>query len=139
MPGLSLVRLYALRLLYLFMFIGLAVMIWPLLLFPAPDVAHMRGVAWALLGAIGLLALLGVRYPVQMLPLLLLELTWKVIWLVGLWLPRWSAGTLTADHRASFVDCTVGVVLCLLVIPWGYVMRHYVREPGDPWRRRTTG
>ena len=42
-----------------------------MLLTQTPDVEHMRGVVWALLGAVGLLAVLGIRYPLQMLPLLL--------------------------------------------------------------------
>jgi hypothetical protein len=27
-----------------------------------------------------------------------------------------------------------GVVLDLLIIPWGYAWRHYVKAPGDRWR-----
>ena len=27
-----------------------------------------------------------------------------------------------------------GVILMPIVIPWGYVWRHYVKAPGDRWR-----
>jgi len=30
----------------------------------------------------------------------------------------------------------MGVVLVPLVLPWGYIIRHYIRAPGD--RRRST-
>ena len=131
-------RLYLLRAAYLLMVIGLAAMIWPLILQGHEGVEHMRGVSRALLGAIGLLAVLGLRYPVQMLPLLLFEFTWKVIWLATYGLPRLADGTLDAAHRASLFDCGFGVVLMLVVIPWGHVWRNYVRRPGDRWRGGAT-
>jgi hypothetical protein len=28
----------------------------------------------------------------------------------------------------------MGVVLCPLVIPWGYVFTNYVRKAGDRWK-----
>lgn len=134
MRDVSTFRLYALRFGYLLIGAGLALTIWPLLADPPADLEHMRGVVWALLGALGLLSLVGLRYPLRMLPLLLFELTWKVVWVLALWLPRWSAGTLNDPMRTTFVECLVGIVLCLLVIPWGYVVRNYVRAPGDRWR-----
>ena len=130
-------RLYVLRAAYLLMAVGLTVMIGPLLVAPPADVAHPRGVMWALLGGVGLLALLGLRYPLAMLPLLLFELVWKALWLVAIFLPMWRAGTLGPAERASFVDCVFGVVLTTVVIPWPYVIRNFVRRPGDPWRLRT--
>lgn len=135
MHELPLWRLYLLRLAYLLLAVGLGLMIWPLILDGPTGVEHMRGVVRALLGAIGLLALLGLRYPVQMLPLLIFELTWKIIWLGAFGLPLRSAGTLDAAHAATLSECVFGVILCVVAIPWGYVLDRYVRAPGDRWRR----
>lgn len=85
----------------------------------------------------GLLAVLGIRYPLQMLPLLFFELTWKVIWLIAFGLPLWSAGALTEATSATLFDCAFGVVLSVVAIPWKYVYANYVRRAGDPWRRAT--
>ena len=139
----SIPRLYVLRAAYLLMAVGLAVMIGPLLIDAPTNVAHPRGVMWSLLGGVGLLALLGIRHPLRMLPLLIFELVWKALWLVAIWLPMWRAGTLGPAERASFVDCVFGVVLVLVVVPWPYFIRHFLRGPGDPWRpwreRRESG
>ena len=132
----STLRLYMLRAAYLFIAGGLAVMIWPLLLFASNDVEHMRSVVWALLGAVCLLALLGLRYPLRMLPVLLFELIWKTIWMVTFGLPFLASGTVHAGLRSSVIDTTTGIVLCLIAIPWPYVLAHYVRAPGEPWRSR---
>ncbi len=131
----STVRLYVMRAAYLFMAIGLVVMIWPLLLRESAGVEHMRGVTWSLLTGVSLLAFVGVRYPLQMVPLLLFELAWKSVWLLAIGLPMRRAGTMGPGEAATWFDCLVGVVFCLIAIPWGYVLSNYVIRPGDRWRR----
>jgi hypothetical protein len=139
MTEVSPARLWVMRAMYLFMAAGIGTMIWPLIVSHSSTLPRMTGVAWALLGTIGLLALLGLRYPLQMLPLLLVELVWKAIWLSAFALPRWLDGTLDDGMRSSIFDTSFGAIL-LVVIPWRYLWTHYVAKPGDPWtlRRPTT-
>ena len=132
MNQLSAYRLYLLRAMYLLMAVGLAVDIWPLMMTASQHVEHMRGVVWGLLCGLSLMALLGLRYPVRMLPLLLFELTWKTIWVGMIGIPLWLEHRLTAGTAASLRDCLVGVVLCLVVIPWKYVLANFVKAPGEP-------
>ena len=138
MTEVSPLRLLVMRAMYLVMVAGIGLTIWPLILGHGPDVPRMTGVAWALLGTIGLLALLGLRYPLRMLPLLLVELTWKVVWLAAFALPRWLDGTLDEAMRTTVFETSLGAVL-LLVIPWRYVWANYVIRPGDPWTFRRSG
>jgi hypothetical protein len=65
-----------------------------------------------------------------MLPLLLLQLFYKSVWLLAVALPLWSAGQST-DLTTPFV---IGLVLDLIVIPWPYVLANYVKQRGDRWR-----
>jgi hypothetical protein len=135
MNEVSIFRLYVLRATYLLMVVGLGVTIWPLLL-DAPEAAeHFRGVTWCLLSTVALLALLGLRYPLKMLPLLFFELVWKVTWLVTIGLQLRSSGQLEGEFRETWFANLLGLVIFPLVIPWGYVIREYVREPGDRWTR----
>ena len=126
------IRLWVMRAMYLIMAAGLGLTIWPLIISHDPELPRMTGVVFALLGTIGLLSLLGLRYPVQMIPLLLFELTWKAIWLVAFALPRWLDGTLDEAMRSTVFDTSPAIVL-LVVIPWRYVYAHYVVKSGDPW------
>ena len=73
MAEVSTLRLYLLRAMYVFMFVGLAIFEWPGILNPPPGVSNMGSVVGSVLGAISLLALLGIRYPLKMLPLLFFE------------------------------------------------------------------
>ena len=135
MPDVSIARLHALRAMYLLMFLGLAATIWPLILNPPPNLEHMRGVVWSLLTALSLIAALGIRYPLAMLPLLFFELAWKVIWVVLIGLPLWTGDRFDAATRETWYSCLMGVVLVPLVIPWRYVFANYVKAPGNRWRR----
>jgi hypothetical protein len=126
----SLVRLYVLRAMYLVLVVGLGAMIVPEI------VRHeltSRGVIAALLGAVWLLAFLGLKYPVAMLPLLMFELAWKTIWMLAYGLPQWAASRYPPTFAEDSFNIAFGAVL-LFVIPWGYVWRHYVRRPADRWR-----
>lgn len=131
----SLARLYALRATYLLIVVGLGPTIWPLLLGAPERAEHFRGVTWCLLGAVTLLALLGIRYPLRMLPLLFFELAWKLTWLAAIGLPLRAAGQLEGAFAETWFANLLGIVIFPLAIPWGYVVRTYVRAPGDRWTR----
>jgi hypothetical protein len=138
MTEVSPLRLWVMRAMYLIMAVGIGLFIWPVIVSHGSTVPRMTGVAQALIGTIGLLALLGLRYPLQMLPLLLVELTWKMIWLAAFALPRWLEGTLDAGMRTTIFDTSLGAVL-ILVIPWRYVWANYAARPGDSWALRRSG
>jgi len=135
MTQVSPIRLWVMRAMYLIMAAGLGLTIWPLIVSHGSDLPRMTGVVFALLGTIGLLSLLGLRYPLQMIPLLLFELIWKMIWLVAFAGPRWLDGTLDEGMRSTIFDTSLGLVL-IVVIPWRYVWENYVAKPGDPWTLR---
>jgi hypothetical protein len=135
MTEVSPIRLWAMRAMYMVMALGIGLSIWPLIVSHGSTVPRMTGVAWALLGTVGLLALLGLRYPLKMIPLLLFELTWKAIWLTAFALPRWFDGTLDEAMRTTIFETSLGAIL-VLVIPWRYVWTNYGVGPGDSWRLR---
>jgi hypothetical protein len=136
MHDVSTFRLYVLRAMYLLIAVGLGMTIWPGILSPPGNLSHMGGVVRSLLGAVSLLAVLGIRYPLKMLPLLFFEFLWKCIWVLAFGLPLWSAQQLDPNMRETLNECLLGIVLVPLVMPWGYVVTHYLKAPGDRWARR---
>src|SRR5262245_17991959 len=135
MSEVSVFRLYLLRAMYLLLAVGLGITIWPGILAPPDNLSHMQAVVRSVLGAVRLLALLGVRYPLQMLPLLFFELLWKLLWVLAFGLPLWRSHRLDANTGETLRDCLMGVVLVAIAMPWGYVFTHYLRRPGDRWGR----
>jgi hypothetical protein len=125
---LSIRRLNVMRFGYAFMGVGLAIVKWPLLIQDAAALPVMDGVVTCLLTAMSLLAFLGLRYPVRMLPILLFEVAWKVLWIAAIAIPRLLADVMDAATREVLFSCSF-VVVIVAVIPWGYVWRRYVRTP----------
>jgi hypothetical protein len=122
------------RLGYLLMAVGLALTKGPL--FFQGTVASLpvyEGVVAALLASMSLLAFLGLRYPVQMLPLLVFESLWKLIWLAAVAAPHLASGDMSSQMSSVLFSSSL-VVVILAVTPWDYVWKRYVRSPGDPWR-----
>ena len=131
--GLPLWRLHAMRAGYALMGIGLALVKWPLVINYDQSFPLYEGVVAVLLTAMSLLAFLGLRYPIRLLPILLFECLWKLIWLGVVALPAATAGSVDAAMSKVLVNCSF-VVVILAVVPWGYVGRHYVVAKGDRWR-----
>lgn len=121
----SRLRLYLLRAAYALLVVGLGLMIVPVLIQHEP---MARGVIPSLLGGVWVLAIVGLFRPLQMLPLLMFELVWKTIWLCAFGLPQWSAGHVPETFAEDVKAIGLGVLLMPIVIPWGYVYRHYIKR-----------
>ena len=132
-PELPLWRLHVLRLGYLVLGGGLVVYKWPLLFDHERPWPPMTSVVTCMLVGMSLLALLGLRYPIRLLPILLFEVAWKLIWLGVVALPLWLDHELDAGMRATTSEI-LWVVVILAVIPYRYVYATYVRRRGDRWR-----
>ena len=132
----STLRLWLLRAVYLFIALGLVLTVWPDIVAPSDTTANADTVILALLGALALLCLVGLRYPLQMIPVLLFELLWKAIWVGAFALRMWLNQGLDQYASETLFACLLGIVLVPLALPWGYVFRHYVAAKSEPWRRR---
>ncbi|MFN8573798.1 MAG: hypothetical protein U0132_17205 [Gemmatimonadaceae bacterium] len=138
MPEVSPIRLYALRALYLLICVGQGTIQWPTLATRASQLTFWNGIGVSMLGALALVSALGVRYPLQMLPLMLFEFVWKLMWVLAVWLPKWLGGSVDAVTAAQAPEIMAGVIVPL-IIPWRYVIAQYVTKPGDSWSFRRSG
>ena len=131
-PTLSTRQLNLVRVGYLVMGAGLVIRKWPEFLAHEPwELKH--GTVLTMLVAMSVLALLGLRYPRAMLPILLFEVGWKLTWLGVVALPLWLSGDLNGATREQ-TAAVLWVVIIIAVIPWRHVFRQFVLAPGDRWR-----
>ncbi len=119
-------RLHMLRGGYLLLVLGLGAAIWPELLHHPEPWAPQRGVVVSMLAAMSLLAALGLRYPLKMLPLIFFEIAWKAIWLVAIAAPAWAGHRMDAAMAELAAECLMAVVF-LIIMPWDYVFQTFVR------------
>jgi len=129
--GVPLARLYALRATYLLLVAGLGATVMPAILDHEP---LARGIIPSLLSGVWLLAFIGLKHPLAMLPLLMFEFAWKSVWLLAFGFAQWQSGRQPTTFGDDVFAVAMGVILMPIVIPWGYVWRRYVKQPGDRWR-----
>lgn len=135
MTEVSTLRLYVLRGVYLVGAVGLAVSVWPVLLDHSPDWARTHGTVAGMMGGLSVMSLLGLRYPLKMLPILVFELVWKSIYLLAVSLPLWRAGQLDGDVLGNARTCLGSVIVLLIILPWPYLLTHYIKAPAEGWRK----
>ncbi len=124
----SLLRLYLLRAMYLVNFVAIGLGAWPALIHPDKPLAVVPAAAFSMYAALSTLSALGLRYPLKMLPLLLMQLFYKTVWLLVLGISLFVAGDVGAPGVML-----VAAIADILVIPWRYVLSAYVMAPGDRW------
>jgi hypothetical protein len=117
---------------YLVMGGGLVITKWPELVEHEPWELK-QGTVVTMLVAMSVLALLGLRYPQRMLPILLFEVGWKLTWLGVVALPLWLDGALGGATREQ-AAAVLWVTIVIAVIPWRHVVSQFVLARGDRWR-----
>lgn len=135
-PAVAFWRIHLLRFFFLLMAVAMGSLIWSQLFFKSADWHWGLGLGKSMLGALALLSLWGVRYPLQMLPLMVFELVWKTTWFAMIALPAWLNDRMTQDIIDLANDCA-GVVILFFVIPWDYVFVRFILQPSEPWRKKT--
>src|SRR6202167_6404612 len=88
------INIYLLRLLYILMFFVLGKETWTHILTHKGPWEPIDAVAWCVWTAFATLAGLGIIRPLKLLPIVLLEIFYKVLWLLIVAYPLWSEGKL---------------------------------------------
>ena len=129
-PEISTFRLYLMRTLYLLMFVGFGSLMWRAILNHKGAWDPLHGVAFCFWVALSALMGVGLRYPLQMLPLIFLQLLYKVVWLIVVAPSLPSVGQSTQLIKIFVIVAAAD----LIIIPWPYVLTNYVMKRGDRWR-----
>jgi hypothetical protein len=103
---------------------------WMVSLFGWPDQDPITfGVTGSVYLAFALLSVLGLRSPLKTSPVLLLQLGYKAIWLVGVVVPLLIAGRFSVYALRLVVTDVTFIVGDLIAIPFSYL---FTKERGLP-------
>jgi len=83
--------------------------------------------------ALAAVSLLGIRYPLAMLPVIFMQLFYKAFSVLAVYLPLQEAGPSTDVTLGTLM----GIAFYVIVIPWPYVIANYIKKPADRWRGKT--
>lgn len=137
----SILRLNVLRAYYALMAFGTMALFWPDLISHTNAWGVDTGAQYSLLAALSPLSLLGIRYPLKMIPVILFEFLWKALWLVFVVVPLWSNDAMTENIWANVFAVSIAIILTPIVLPWRYVLNQYAHAAAEPWtatKTRTT-
>jgi len=135
--GVRPINIYLLRLVFILMFFVLGNDTWTHILTHRGPWEPDRAIAWCVWTAFATLAGLGIFRPLKMLPVLLLEIFYKVLWLMIVAYPLWMTGKLAGSPAEGTTSAFLWVILPIIAVPWGYVFVNYVFRPashGQPQR-----
>lgn len=120
------VNIYLLRLVYALMFFVLGKDVWTHILGHQGEWDSYEAMAWSVWAAFASLAFFGVLHPVRMIPILCLEVFYKLLWLVLVAFPLWKRGALAGSSVEGMTYAFLWVLLPIIAIPWSYVVRTYL-------------
>jgi len=122
-------NIYILRVVFVLMFFVLGRETWTHILTHQGGWEPRDAIAWCVWAAFATLAALGIFRPLKMLPILLLEIFYKVLWLIIVAYPLWSADTLVGSSAEGTTSAFLWVILPIVAVPWGYVFQNYIYTP----------
>lgn len=124
--GVPTYKIYLLRLLYVLMFLFLGKDAWTFIFTHKGvwDPAEaMNFTVWA---SYSVLAFFGILRPLKMLPIVMLEILYKTIWLILVAYPLWMSNQLAGSPAEGMTFVFALVILPILAMPWKYFLRHYI-------------
>ncbi|MBS1518194.1 MAG: hypothetical protein JSS91_08905 [Bacteroidetes bacterium] len=125
--GVSKFRFYLLRIYYAVIILLLGIEVWSEVLTHSGIWKPLPAVAYSFWAAFTALSILGILHPLKMIPLLLVQFSYKLIWLIIVAYPLWSADQLTDSSAMGLTSAnSIGIIIDIMVIPWTYVFKNYI-------------
>jgi len=124
LEGVPKYRLYLMRILFVLTFLFLGRDAWTEIFIHSGQWSPLDGVAYSFWAAYSTIMILGLRQPLKMTPLLLLQFSYKLIWLFVVAIPAYRNNNFNEVEELTTIFI-VGVVLDILITPWKYVFRNY--------------
>ena len=124
--GVPKINIYLLRLLFILMLVFLGKDSWTYILTHKGIWKPMDAMAWCIWGSYSVLSILGIIQPLKMLPIVMLEIMYKVIWLFLVAYPLWASSQLAGSPAEAMTYSFLFVVLPILAMPWKYFFKKYV-------------
>ena len=119
-------NIYLLRLLFFLVFVFVGYDSWTSILNHEGSWDHVKAAALCMWATYSLLSILGIFYPLKMLPLVLFEIIYKILWLIIVAYPLWSADRLAGSPAEEMTKAFLWVVLPIVAMPWKYAFDKYV-------------
>jgi hypothetical protein len=126
--GVPLINIYLLKLLFILMFLFLSYDSWAHILHHTGPWDPANSAAWFMWASCALIAVIGIRRPLKMLPIVLFEIIYKTAWLIFIAYPLYQRNELTGTPTERMADNFMLVILPIVAMPWRYFFRTYIMD-----------
>ncbi|MCL6220657.1 hypothetical protein [Zunongwangia pacifica] len=125
--GLSKFRISLLRFYYVLMILVLGIDVWTAIFNHMDLWEPMTAVGYSLWATFAVLSIIGLMHPVKMIPIILLNITYKIIWLSIVAYPLWNLNQLEGSDAEGLTKSNfIGFIIDIIIIPWVYVFKNYI-------------
>lgn len=81
----------------------------------------IAGVAYSIWFALAIWSIAGLRSPLKFTPVLVLAMTYELVWIIAIIIPRLIAGTLPSFAMSTVLTFVPFIIGYLIAIPWKHV------------------
>ena len=125
--GIRPINIYGMRFIYILMATLLAMDVWTHIITYDQKWNPSDAMNWSVWAAFTLFAVIGIFHTVKMIPIMVLEIVYKTIWLILVALPLFQDGNLSDDTTDGMIFPFILVILPVTFVPWGYVVKKYIK------------
>lgn len=130
--GVAPIQIYLLRLVFALTFFFIGMFSWTSILNFDGEWEPVRAVAFCMWAAYSTMSVLGIIKPLKMLPIIVLQVLYKTIWLVTVAYPLWINDKLFHSDAEHMTKDFLWVVLPLIAMPWRYFFRSFFQRAKVP-------
>jgi hypothetical protein len=120
------INIYLLRLMFILMVVFLGKDSWTHILSFKGTWNPSNAMTWCIWASYSVLAILGIIHPLKMLPVVMLEIFYKVLWLIIVAYPLWKSNQLTGSPAEGMTNAFLWVLLPMIAMPWRYFFKEYI-------------
>ena len=124
--GVPPINIYLLKLLFTLMFFFLTYDSWSHIFHHTGHWDPANSAAWFMWGSCSVIAVIGIRRPLKMLPIVLFEIVYKTAWLIVVAYPLYQRNELAGTPTEGMAHNFMLVILPIVAMPWRYFFRTYI-------------
>ena len=124
--GVPRINIYILRLMFILMIVFLGKDSWTHILTFKGSWKPTDAMVWCIWASYSVFAILGIIHPLKMLPIVMLEIFYKVLWLIVVAYPLWASKQLIGSSAEGMTNAFLWVLLPIVAMPWKYFFRNYI-------------
>ena len=126
--GVARINIYLLRLLFALTFVFVGMSSWAAIAFFEGTWEPVRAVAFCAWAAYGTICFLGLIKPLKLLPIVLFQIFYKVLWLAIVAYPLWINDKLAGSTAEEMAYAFLWVPLAIVAMPWRYFFRQFISK-----------